>query len=91
MLMLIMGLYSQYISKITSNFTSLYTSLQPKRTMHFKRFIRFKLIKRYIILNKEVFFTLGNIQRLIQLLIIITWRFIKIQTIITKESYGTKA
>jgi hypothetical protein len=34
---------------------------------------------------------LGNIQRLIQLLIIITWRFIRIQTIITKESYGIKA
>jgi hypothetical protein len=34
---------------------------------------------------------LGDIQRLIQLLIIITWRFIRIQTIITKESYGTKA
>jgi hypothetical protein len=32
---------------------------------------------------------LGNIQRLIQLLIIITWRFIRIQIIITKESYGT--
>jgi hypothetical protein len=91
MLMLIMGLYSQYISKITFNSTSLCTSLQPKRRMHFKRFIRFKLIKRYIILNKEVFSTLGNIQRLIQLLIIITWRFIKIQTIITNESYGTKA
>jgi hypothetical protein len=28
---------------------------------------------------------LGNIQRLIQLLIIITWRFIRIQIIITKE------
>jgi len=28
---------------------------------------------------------------LIQLLIIITWRFIKIQIINTKENYGTKA
>jgi hypothetical protein len=33
---------------------------------------------------------LGNIQRLIQLLIIITWRFIRIRIIITKENYGTK-
>jgi hypothetical protein len=33
---------------------------------------------------------LGNIQRLIQLLIFITWRFIRIQIITTKEYYGTK-
>jgi hypothetical protein len=33
---------------------------------------------------------LRNIQRLIQLLIIITWKFITIQIIITKEIYGTK-
>jgi hypothetical protein len=33
---------------------------------------------------------LGNIQRLIQLLMIITGKFIKIQTIIIKENYGTK-
>jgi hypothetical protein len=33
---------------------------------------------------------LGNIQRLIQLLIIITWKFILIQIIITKENYATK-
>jgi hypothetical protein len=30
-------------------------------------------------------------QRLIQLLIIIIWRFIKIQIINTKKNYGTKA
>jgi hypothetical protein len=29
--MLIMGLYSQYISKTTSNFTSFFTSLQHKK------------------------------------------------------------
>jgi hypothetical protein len=34
---------------------------------------------------------LENIQRLIQLSIITTWRFIKIQIIIIKENYGTKA
>jgi hypothetical protein len=33
---------------------------------------------------------LKNIQKLIQLLIIITWKFIMIQIIITKEIYGTK-
>jgi hypothetical protein len=33
---------------------------------------------------------LGNIQRLIQLLIITTWKFIDIQIIITKKIYGTK-
>jgi hypothetical protein len=33
----------------------------------------------------------GNIQRPIQLLIITTWRFIKMQIIITKENYGIKA
>jgi hypothetical protein len=33
---------------------------------------------------------LGNIQRLIQLLIITIWKFIRIQIIITKENYGTK-
>jgi len=33
---------------------------------------------------------LGNIPRLIQLLINITWKFIKIQIAITKEIYGTK-
>ncbi len=54
--MLIMGLYSQYISKITCNSTSLCTSLQPKRLMHFKRFSRSKLTKRYIILTKEVIY-----------------------------------
>jgi hypothetical protein len=34
---------------------------------------------------------LGNIQRLIQLLIITTLRFIRIQIINIKENYGTKA
>jgi hypothetical protein len=34
---------------------------------------------------------LGNIQRLIQLLITNTWRFMRIQIIISKENYGTKA
>jgi hypothetical protein len=33
---------------------------------------------------------LGNIQRLIQLLIITTLKFIRIQITITKENYGTK-
>jgi hypothetical protein len=33
---------------------------------------------------------LGNIQRLIQLLITNTWRFMRIQIIISKENYGTK-
>jgi hypothetical protein len=33
---------------------------------------------------------LKNIQRLIQLLIITTWRFIRIPIIITKQNYGTK-
>jgi hypothetical protein len=75
--MLIMGLYSQYISKITSNSTSLCTFLQPKKTMHFKRFTRSKLIKHYIILTKEVLYA---------------WKYPKVNpTIITKESYGTKA
>jgi hypothetical protein len=54
--MLIMGLYSQYISQITSNSTSLCTSLQPKRTMHFKRLLGLKVIKRHIVLNKEVLY-----------------------------------
>jgi len=33
---------------------------------------------------------LENIQRLIQLIIITNWWFIRIQIIITKETYGTK-
>ncbi len=36
------------------------------------------------------FFGLGNIQRLIQLLIITNWKFIRIQINITKENYGTE-
>jgi hypothetical protein len=34
---------------------------------------------------------LGNIRRLIQLIVNTTWWFIKIQIIITKETYGIKA
>ncbi len=34
---------------------------------------------------------LRNIQKLIQLLIITAWRFIRIQIISTKENYGTKS
>jgi hypothetical protein len=57
--------------------------------MHFKRFIRSKLAKSYIILNKEVLYawkypkvnpTINNYYL----------EVIRIQTIIIKESYGTK-
>jgi hypothetical protein len=49
------------------------------------------LIKpRYIILNKEVIY-FWKYQKINSLLIIITSSFIRIQIIITKESYGTKA
>jgi hypothetical protein len=53
MLMLIMGLDSQYINKITSNSTSFCTSLQPKRIMHL---LDLKLTKHYIISSKEIFY-----------------------------------
>jgi uncharacterized membrane protein YqhA len=39
MLMLIIGLYSQYISKITFNSTSPFTFLQHKKRMHLERLL----------------------------------------------------
>jgi hypothetical protein len=50
-----MGMYSQYINKTTSNFTSLFTSLQHKNdNALWKVYWVLKLIKGYINLNKEV-------------------------------------
>jgi hypothetical protein len=84
--MLIMGLYPQYINRTTSDFTSFFTSLQQKKD-NFEGSIGSKIYKHYII---RKFFALINIQRLIQLLIIITWKFVRIQIIITNENYGNK-
>jgi hypothetical protein len=90
MLMLIMGLHFQYINKI--NFTlHPFSSLYNLRDNVFLKVYKvLKLTKRYISLNKEVFY-FWKYSQTNSLLIIITWRFIRIQFIITKESYGTKA
>ncbi len=68
MLMLIMNVYSQYISKTRSNSTSLFTSLQHKNeNLFWKVYLVFKSINRYINFNKKV---------------LCTWKYPKVNLII---------